>query len=129
MTGDEIKLKILDGALLVAERVGYQKVTRADIEAEIGIPQSNIQYYFREMWRLRYELVRHAIFRENLIVLAQALGALDNTALTASGALVDNALKLIRERQTAALRSRNAECPNQTPAGRLAAAKNFYLKR
>lgn len=93
----ETKEKILDAALILAEKTHYQKLSRGKLAESAGVSESTVQYHFRRPWELRYATLLHAIKRENLTVLGQGLGAQDPTALSAPAELRDRALKHIRD--------------------------------
>lgn len=87
--------EILKAGLLVAEKHGYSKVTREKIAAELEISGPAIQYHFRTMQQLRNDLMRFAVKKCNLRVIAQGIAANDKTALKAPAGLRRQALEAI----------------------------------
>lgn len=79
-------------ALDLAEQSHYLKVTRDQIAAAVGVTGSAIQYHFKTMAQLRSELMRAAVKRERLIVIAQGLTTSDTQAVKAPIALQRRAL-------------------------------------
>lgn len=75
--------QILGAALLVAARVGYTRVTREQIAHEARIAPTLIPYHFGTMPELRRHIMREAVRRECLPVIAQGLALRDRHALKA----------------------------------------------
>lgn len=81
------KDEVVTAALKLAAASHYLKVTREDIAGAVGVSGPAIQYHFGTMPRLRNEVMRAAVKRPVLAVLAQGLVAKDPQALKASEAL------------------------------------------
>lgn len=85
---------ILDAALMLAETHGYASISRDQIARVCGFPSpSLITYHMGTMDALRRTMIREAIKRENLRVLAQALAARDRHACKAPEELKTRALQ------------------------------------
>jgi len=87
---------ILDTALILAEQHGYTNVSRDAIARVCGFPSpSLITYHMGTMEELRRKVMREAIKRENLRVLAQGLAARDRHARKAPDDLKARALQTL----------------------------------
>lgn len=85
---------ILDVALLLAEQHGYRSLSRDQVARVCGFPSSSlITYHMGSMVEFRRKLMREAIRRENLGVLAQGLAAHDQYARKAPDELKARALQ------------------------------------
>lgn len=90
----EQKARILDAALKLSERHGYAHVSRDDIARACGFPSSSlVAYHMGTMPELRRAVMREAIRRECLPVLAQGLAARDRHAHKAPPELAQKALQ------------------------------------
>jgi len=78
--------EILTAALALAEQSSYKTISRAQIAKAVGVSEAAIQYHFHTMARLRGDLMRAAIKRECLPVIAQGLVAKDARAIRSSNA-------------------------------------------
>lgn len=87
--------EILNTALALAVLIGYTKVSRDKIAADIGLTGQAVQYHIGTMAKLRRDLMRHAIRKENLAVLGQGLAARDPHAAKAPEALRRQALEAL----------------------------------
>lgn len=67
------KEQMLTAALSLAEQSHYLTITRNEIARALGVSGPAVQYHFKTMKRLRAELVRAAVEREVLAVVAQAI--------------------------------------------------------
>jgi len=86
------KKQILDGALNVASLVGYQNVTRDAVATAAGVSTGLINLHFSTMAQLKRDIMRAAVKREVLSVIAQGLAAHDAHARKASEDLKRRAL-------------------------------------
>lgn len=87
---------ILDNALILAESHGYASISRDQIARMCGFPSSSlITYHMGSMVDFRRKLMREAIRRENLRVLAQGLAAHDRHARKAPEELKARALQTL----------------------------------
>ena len=86
------KEDILAAALPLAEKYGYEKITRGAIADGAGISGPVINYHFGTMKHFRRELMRYAIDEGNLAVIAQGLSAGDPQSRSAPAALRRQAL-------------------------------------
>lgn len=73
----ERKKQILDGAVEQAKRVGYQHVTRDAIAASVGVSAGLINLHFSTMTQLKRDIMRAAVKRKILSIIAQGLAAGD----------------------------------------------------
>ena len=84
--------EILKAALVVATRGHYARMTRAQIAEQAGVAGSLVQHYLGTMPKLREAVMREAVERQCLAVIAQGLLAKDPHALCAPEALRRQAL-------------------------------------
>lgn len=83
---------ILTVALKLAEKHGYQKITRDQVASEAGVSAGVINQRFGTMERLRVELMRRAVKTKCLAVIAQGLVAKNPHAMKADADLKEQAL-------------------------------------
>lgn len=81
------KAQLLEVALELAETVGYQRITREIIAFKAGVTPGRVSQCFNTMTKLKREVMRTAIARGNIIIVAQGLGDRDKQALKAPDAL------------------------------------------
>lgn len=79
-SSDRRKSEILSAAMRLAERKGYQQVTRDEIAVEAGCAQGSVTRYFPTMQHTKRAIVGQALATRNLKILAQALAADDPRA-------------------------------------------------
>jgi hypothetical protein len=87
--------QILGSALKLSEELGYNRISRAMIANDAGVSESLVSNYLGTMTDLRRTVIRHAILRENLVILAQGLAAGDVHAKKAPQELKERAASLI----------------------------------
>lgn len=98
------KAAILENALELAIAGNYQRVTRDQIAAAGGHGSPLVQHYFGTMLKLRRAVMRAAIQRKCLPVIAQGIMAKDRYALKAPVELREAALQnLIEENRKKSL--------------------------
>lgn len=85
MKTDARKEDILAAALPLAEQRGYATVTRNDIAKAARISGPTLHYHFGTMAQLRRDLMRYAIRKGSLRVIAQGVVANDPQALKLDG--------------------------------------------
>lgn len=86
--------RILDAALKLAQQKHYARISRDDIARACGFPSSSlITYHVGTMAALRRGIMREAIRRECLAVIAQGLAARDPHARKAPQELKEKALQ------------------------------------
>ena len=95
MKPDDRKEEILQAALDLAQEHGYQQVTRAQIAERAGVAVGLVGYYYGTMIQMRRAIMRAAIHRHNLVVLAQGLGLGDPNARKAPAELRAQAAGLL----------------------------------
>ena len=69
------KEEILNAALTLSERLGYLHITREQVANRAECSEASVTHYFTTMFKLKRAVVRAAIQRENLAVIAQALAS------------------------------------------------------
>jgi len=85
--------QILDAALDLAPRVGYNRLTRDVIATRAGISPALVTHHMGTMAELRRCIMREAVHREHLPVIAQGLACQDRHAMKAPDALRRRALE------------------------------------
>lgn len=85
--------QILAAALQVAQRVGYNALTREDVAQHAGIPKSLVSYHVGTMDQFRRDIIREALRIECLPVIAQGLALKDPRCRKAPKELKTRALK------------------------------------
>lgn len=83
---------VLDAAMRVAARVGYQVMTREQVAQEAGVSVGTVNTSFGTMADLREEVICHAIKTENLALILQGLAAGDFNAKNVRPELKQRAL-------------------------------------
>jgi AcrR family transcriptional regulator len=89
------KAIMLDSAVRLASRIGYQNVTRRVLAQESGTANSTVSYHFGSMEKLRTSIIKRAIELGHCAVVAQGIAARDWHALRAPQILKDAAAKFI----------------------------------
>ncbi len=92
MKRDERAEEILNAALKVSEEHGYDKVSRAQIAEEANCAESLISFYFSTMDDVRDTIMKEAILKHNLKIIAQGIISNSEHVLTASKYLKQEAL-------------------------------------
>lgn len=83
--------QLLAAALEVAAQVGYQQITRQEVAARAGVEPALVTHYFGTMPKLRRHVIRAAVARGCLRVVAQGLAVKDPHALKASDEMKEQA--------------------------------------
>jgi AcrR family transcriptional regulator len=83
----ERRKQLLDVALALAEEIGYKDVNRMNLAAQCDVSPSLISHYYDSTENLRGAIVRAAVRRENVAVVAQGLSAKHPDAMKASDEL------------------------------------------
>jgi AcrR family transcriptional regulator len=84
MSKKEIRSQqIIDAAMKLSEKKGYQNVMRSEIASEAGCATGLVSHYYGTMSQLKRAVMRHAVETENLTVIAQGLAERDKHALKA----------------------------------------------
>lgn len=91
-----MKDQILAAALSLAAQRGYTNVTRDAVAHRVKAAPSLVNYYFKTMKVFRRQLMRHAIRKGDLCVVAQGLIARDVHALKAPADLRARAIANIQ---------------------------------
>jgi AcrR family transcriptional regulator len=92
---DDRKAQILDGALELAQRKGLGTITRETIAQHVGVSPALVSLYLGTMTELRRTLMRHAIKREVLEIVAEGLATRDKQAAKAPDDLKRRALATV----------------------------------
>lgn len=87
------KESIVDVALRLAAETHYTQVQRKQIADELGVTPPALTYHFGTMQQLRCAIMRAAIAKEDLVVIAQGLVAKDEHAKKAPEALRRRAIE------------------------------------
>lgn len=75
------KTKILNAAVSVAVRTGLRRFSRVEVAKEAEVAEATVSYHFGNMDELRREIVKKAIEREFVSILADARADRDSAAL------------------------------------------------
>jgi AcrR family transcriptional regulator len=89
---EDRRAEILAAAVKLAERDGYQNITRRDIAGKARVSESLVSHYFNPMFRMYRAVMVEAVKTENLQVIAQGLVAGDVAARKVPTALKFRAL-------------------------------------
>lgn len=84
--------QILNGAIEHAKAVGFGRMTRDGVAALCGLAPASINLHFSTMTQLRRDVMRAAVKREILPIVAQGLAMKDPHACKAPHALQERAL-------------------------------------
>lgn len=86
---------IVNEVYKLAERDGYESLTRDNIAEAAGIAFGSITYYFTTVQNLREQIMKKAIVKKNLVILAAGIAARSEQALAAPERLKQEAVKLL----------------------------------
>ena len=92
---------ILSAALRLAGRRGYREIEVGDVATEAKVSTALVIHYFGSMDVLRAAVLREAISREDLQVVAQGISHLDPVATEAPAALRRRAARWLLGRRDA----------------------------
>lgn len=81
------KAQMLETALGAAEKVGWRRMTRADIAKACGTSDALVTARLGTMEAIRKLVMKEAVKRANAAVVAQGLAERDKTAMKASDEL------------------------------------------
>lgn len=87
------KEQILNATIELAISIGYKNITRLAIANSLNINESLVSHYFGTMKELKTKILRVAIRKEILSIIAQGIVAEDPLALKAPEALKQRALQ------------------------------------
>ena len=85
------KEHILHAALTVARNRGFNRMDRAAIASQAGVTPALITKYYTTMTQMRRAVMRAAVKREIVEIIAYGIGARDKHALRASDELKQRA--------------------------------------
>jgi hypothetical protein len=91
------KTNILDAALEKAKDVGYREITREEIAEQAGVSMGLVSRYLGTMDQIRKAIMRAAIRREVLEIVAQGLACGDDQARKADPGVKAAAAKLLAD--------------------------------
>lgn len=74
------KADLLDVAIKMAETIGYERLTRCGIAKKANVSEALVSNYWGTMAQLRRAVMRAAIARNNLKIIAQGLAIHDAMA-------------------------------------------------
>lgn len=77
------RTEILDAALRMAERTGWNRLGQREVAAEARCSMGLIHYYFESLSQMRDAVMEHAVATENTAVVLQGLAMRDPVALEA----------------------------------------------
>ena len=92
LKADVSKKRLLAAALEIAETVGFHRMTRADIAAHADVSPGLVSLHLGTMDALRRSVMRAAIKRESLKVIAEGLALGNSHARAADPELKARAL-------------------------------------
>lgn len=84
-------LAILDCALKLAEKHGFRKVRRDAVATLADVATGTVSHHYKSISNLHDEIIRAAVVRENIVVLAQGLAENHPLAKAAPRALRNKA--------------------------------------
>jgi len=93
MPKNKTKLKILNAALKLAESEGFTNITRDGIAAAARVACGLVNYHYKTMDDLRDAMMRQAVSKSLLTVLAQGIVYGHPVALNAPGELKKQAME------------------------------------
>lgn len=96
-TPDVRKHQIVSAALVVARRLGYSGVTYSAIAREVGISAPSVVYHYNTMTQLRRAVMRHAVKKNDALVVAMGAKAGDRNALQAPIELITEGSNELKE--------------------------------
>lgn len=91
----ERKIQILNAAVALATTDGYANITRTDVAELAGVSTGLVNKYYSTIPQLKRAVMRAAIQREVLSIVAQGLTAKDPQALKAPDELKQRAVASI----------------------------------
>ena len=93
---DDRCVQILDAAVNIASKSGgFSKLTRESVAREAQCAEGLVSKYFGTMLSFKRAIVRHAIQKENLSIIAQGLAIGDMHAQKAPKHLKERALQTL----------------------------------
>ena len=95
LTREARKEQLMSAALTQAVKLGYQRVTLCAVAEAAGVATSLVTYYFNTMTQLRRAIMRTAVKREILEIIAQGLANGDANASAAPEAIKRRALNTL----------------------------------
>lgn len=87
--------QILSVAMVIAERDGYNSLTRDGIAKEAEVATGMINHAFKDMASLRKSVMQHAVTKEVKSIIAQGLAQCDEEARKAPEWLKRESLELL----------------------------------
>lgn len=67
--------RMMDAAIELAEEDSYQWITREAVAERAGVAPATISFHFRTMAELKRAVLREAISRRSLKIIAEGIGA------------------------------------------------------
>lgn len=90
---EQRRKEILEAALTLARQIGYTNVTRHMVAEQCQCSTGAINAHYGTMKKLRHRIMRAAIERSDLKIIAQGLAAGDRLAQSASEKLKEAAIQ------------------------------------
>ena len=91
------KHQIVEAGLVVARRGGYASMTYSAIAREVGISAPSVTYHYKTMPQLRRAIMRHAIKKQDGLVVAMGVKAGDAHAAKAPSELMTKGSAELKE--------------------------------
>lgn len=92
---EKSKSDIIEASLQLALEIGYHKLRRDNIAAKAEVSQGLIRYHFGTVEKLRREVMREAIRKKLIPIVAQGIAMRDINALKAPLSLKKQATKYL----------------------------------
>lgn len=92
LKADVRKDQILNAAIILAMRVGYTQMSRAQVAEEAQCSEASVTHYFTNMHQLRKYLMRHAVKNNLLGIIGQGVAHKDPIALRVSNEIQKQAV-------------------------------------
>lgn len=83
LTPDIRREQVVEAALQIAQAKPYWQISRNELADAIDVAGSVVQYHFGTVKKMRRAIMRAAVHREDLKVIAQGIAAQDPHALKA----------------------------------------------
>lgn len=92
LTKEARRAELLDAAVVLAERLGADKLTHDHVATRVGVARTLVVHYFGTAVQLRRDVMRAAVKRRVVCIVARGLALRDPHALKADDALRDEAM-------------------------------------
>lgn len=89
------KEEILNAAIMLAAKIGYNRITREHVASCAGTSCALVTHYFGNMQQLKQDVLKAAIRREIYLIIAQGLSLGEPLTKTISKELKDKVLAFL----------------------------------